>query len=122
MSSKGINDFKFYSDNCGGQNRNRFLFVIYVFASVKYKVTIKHRFLEKGHTQNEGDSIHAAVERKSKGLEIYTPEQWCEIIKTSKQRGEAYQVIKVTRDMIFDFKDLVKNQNWRIDTHKRIVP
>lgn len=40
------------------------------------KVKIVHRFLEKGHTQNEGNSIHASIENAHKGKEIYVPAQW----------------------------------------------
>lgn len=28
MTKKGVNEFRFYSDNCGGQNRNRFIFAM----------------------------------------------------------------------------------------------
>lgn len=49
-ASMGIKDFFLWSDNCTGQNRNRHLFSMYVYASSKFNVNIKHSFLEVGHT------------------------------------------------------------------------
>lgn len=74
--TEGTKEFRFWSDNCAGQNRNRFVFFVYLFAAKKYKVSITHRFLEKGHTQNEGDSVHALIERSSHSKMIYTPDEW----------------------------------------------
>lgn len=64
-SEQGVKIFIFYSDNCTG--RNRFVFAMYALAASKYDVKIIHRFLEKGHTQNEGDSLHACIEKKVLG-------------------------------------------------------
>ncbi|CAH1645619.1 unnamed protein product [Spodoptera littoralis] len=55
---KGIKIFNFWSDNCGGQNRNRIVFAAYLRAAKAFQVT--HKYFEKGHTQNEGDSVHKA--------------------------------------------------------------
>lgn len=66
-SSLGITEFFMWSDNCAGQNRNKNLISMYVYASCKFNVDIKHSFLEVGHTQNEGDSVHATIERHAKG-------------------------------------------------------
>lgn len=59
MSKRNVKKFIFYSDNCAGQNRNRFVYSMYALAARIYNVEITHRFLEKGHTQNESDSMHA---------------------------------------------------------------
>ncbi|RVE41041.1 hypothetical protein evm_014309 [Chilo suppressalis] len=73
-------EFRFWSDNCAGQNRNRFAFSVYLFAAKKYKVSITYRFLEKGHTQNEGD--HSKT--------IYTPDEWHLLVRWAKTEGEPY--------------------------------
>lgn len=62
MKERGIKEFSFYSDNCAGQNRNRFIYSMWEYAAYTIKVNIVHTFLEKGHTQNEGDSMHATIE------------------------------------------------------------
>lgn len=49
----GIRTFLFYSDNCSGQNMNKFLYSMYNYLCQKYNVTIRHTYLEKGHTVKE---------------------------------------------------------------------
>lgn len=62
----GAKEFRFWSDNCAGQNRNLIVFSFYTYVAKKYGVTISHRFLERGHTQNEAGSVHALIERMLK--------------------------------------------------------
>jgi len=38
MVEKGIKEFCFYSDNCGGQNRNRYIFAMWEYAAFTLKV------------------------------------------------------------------------------------
>lgn len=113
---KGIKYFVFYSDNCAGQNRNKFLYSLYNYVSQKYKITIRHTYLEKGHTQSEGDSVHSVIERAARNIPIYTPEQWYTIVRTAK-RKQPYKVIELSQENIFDLKDLEKNTciNWDKD-------
>lgn len=110
--SEGITDFFLWSDNCTGQNRNKNVFSMYVYASLKFNINIRHSFLEAGHTQNEGDSVHAMIERHAKGKKIYDFSEWCDIIKGAKLTKPNYQVITVNYNMIFDFKDLSSQMNW----------
>lgn len=60
-----IIDVIFYSDNCTGQNKNKFIFALYMFAVSKLNniKTVTHKYLITGHTQNEGDSAHSVIER-----------------------------------------------------------
>ncbi|KAF0699609.1 Uncharacterized protein FWK35_00038188 [Aphis craccivora] len=111
----GVKDFSFYSDNCGGQNRNRFIFAMWEYAAAKLKVKITHTFLEKGHTQNEGDSVHACIENAQKGKVIYIPAQWVTLISCAKVNGKPYKVIEVSNEEFLDFKPLVneKQFNWK---------
>lgn len=119
----GIIEFIFYSDNCPSQNRNRFLFAMYVLAAARFNIKITHVFLEKGHTHNEGDSMHSVIERKCKGNDIFTLQQWIGLIKTAKRsKTNPYKVIEVKQDMIYDFKDLVSKQNWLKDENNVTVP
>ncbi|CAG9787820.1 unnamed protein product [Diatraea saccharalis] len=111
-SEKGIKSFYFYSDNCSGQNRNRVVFAFYLFAAKKFNVNIVHRFLEKGHTQNENDSIHALIERCAKNKTIYTPEQWFTLVRWSKESGSPYDVREIIRNDVLNFKRLLDGKNW----------
>lgn len=67
----GIKELSFYSDNCAGQNRNRFIYSMWEYAAYSLKVNIMHTFLEKGHTQNEGDSMHATIECAKKKIKLF---------------------------------------------------
>ena len=74
MSESGKKSFVFYSDNCGGQNRNQFYAATLWYALNKFILSSIHhiKYLEKGHTQNENDSIHAAIETSSRFVSVYT--------------------------------------------------
>lgn len=116
MQSKidgGTKQFKFWSDNCSGQNRNRIVFALYQYIVQKYDVeSITHRFLEVGHTQNEGDSVHSVIEGASNNRTIYTPEQWFNLIRWAKTSGEAYRVQEMTINDIQDCRVLLEGKNW----------
>ncbi|CAH0731006.1 unnamed protein product, partial [Brenthis ino] len=95
-----------------GQNKNRFVFALYLFAANKFKLEIVHRFFESGHSQNEGDSMHACVERAMKNKQIYTPDQLYGIVMNAKQTGEKYKVKEMRQDNFYDIKSLITGQNW----------
>lgn len=109
---KGVKEFRFWSDNCAGQNRNRIVFYMYAHAAKEFGVTITHSFLEKGHTQNEGDSVHSVIERAAEHITIYTPDEWKLLVRWAKVAGDSYEVIDVNQSLVFNFKDQLKNKNW----------
>nr|CAI5861067.1 unnamed protein product [Callosobruchus analis] len=103
---KGFKEFSFFSDNCSGQNRNKFLFAMYSYLSQKYVIKIRHTFLEPGHTQNEGDCVHSVIERAARNIPIYTPEQWCSVVRTAKRKAPFYTVYELTQKDVFDLRKL----------------
>ena len=55
-----------YSDNCTGQNKNRYFVTMLWYALQKFgMLSISQKYLEKGHAFIEGDSMHSAVESAS---------------------------------------------------------
>lgn len=40
-------------------------------------------FLERGHTQNENDSVHSTIETSKKGISIFHPFQWITLVEAS---------------------------------------
>ncbi|XP_063635068.1 uncharacterized protein LOC134805772 [Cydia splendana] len=64
-------DVIFYSDNCTGQHKNHFMIALYVYVvnNFEHINSITHKFLIKGHTQNEGDSAHSVIERNNQEFE-----------------------------------------------------
>lgn len=54
---KGIKEFLFFSDNCPGQNRNKFLFSLYNYLTQKYLIKICHTFLQRGQRLHKAKVI-----------------------------------------------------------------
>ncbi|KAJ0170598.1 hypothetical protein K1T71_013969 [Dendrolimus kikuchii] len=117
----GITTFSLYSDGCYGQNKNRYIFALYVYAAKLLCISISHRFFETGHSQNEGDSMHACIERNLKNKVVYTPDQIYNIILNSRVTGEKYCVKELEQSDIYDIKQLVEPHNWRRDKDGEII-
>lgn len=66
--------------------------------------------------------MHACIERNSRDREIHTPDEWLNVIKTSKSNGKPYVVNEVTQDHVFDFKALVAEQQQEVDVNKKKIP
>ena len=79
MVKIGVKEFRFWSDNCGGQNKYQFLFSMYTHAAAKFQVVITHKYMEVGHTMNEADRMHAPIERAARFLAVYDPSGWVNI-------------------------------------------
>ncbi|XP_046970419.1 uncharacterized protein LOC124537590 [Vanessa cardui] len=105
-------DVVFYSDNCCGQQKNKFMVSMYQYATGAFPKlrSITHKFLIKGHTQNEGDAVHSMIQRNiSRALRsspIYVPDQYITLIKTAKKKGSPYLVRELTHESFFDLKPL----------------
>lgn len=123
MKESGYEEYSFFSDNCAGQNRNRFIYAMWEHAAFTLKIKIKHTFLEKGHTQNEGDSMHAVIENSKKHKIIYVPNQWITLVRCAKIYGNPYLVYELSYEDFLDFKPLVENSefNWKTSTDKQII-
>lgn len=102
----------FYSDTCTGQNRNQFMTAALHHAvnNIPHIKIIEQKYLESGHTQMEADSIHACIEKASKGVRIYHPDQWMTVAQCAKKKGEPYTVLPLTHEAFFDFKTVAKNR------------
>ncbi|KAK0055962.1 hypothetical protein Bpfe_014631 [Biomphalaria pfeifferi] len=81
----------FWSDGCTYQNCNADLSsaIKYMFVN-NLKPTLKEvhpKYLTRGHTQMEADSVHAAIETNSSKIEVYTPTEWETVIKTARLKN-----------------------------------
>ena len=106
-------DVIFYSDNCVGQNKNKFIVSMYIWAVCKCNInSITHKFLTVGHTQNEGDAMHATIEREKKRIlrsgPIYVPSQWLPVIRSAR-KSKPYKVNEMATEEFYDFHDLSQN-------------
>uniref|UniRef100_A0A6P7GHP5 Uncharacterized protein LOC114338962 n=1 Tax=Diabrotica virgifera virgifera TaxID=50390 RepID=A0A6P7GHP5_DIAVI len=101
----------FYSDNCCGQNKNKFVSTLYMYAVSNLNIkSITHKFLIRGHTQNEADSVHSLIEKEvKKNLKsgpIYTPDEYIALIKNAKKTRPAIVVHELSFDSFVNLKEL----------------
>ncbi|CAG9812894.1 unnamed protein product [Phaedon cochleariae] len=100
----------FYSDNCLGQQKNKFII---------------HKFLIKGHTQNEGDSAHSLIERQVKrqlrGGPMYTPDAFIAAIRTAKKKGTPFTVNEMCYEDFYDLKQLASDIGPLTMTHLKLT-
>ena len=116
-----IKDIDFFSDNTAAQNRNRFIAfsVWYARKSIVFS-SICHTFLEVGHTETENDNVHSVIERKTREIELYTPDQWYGAVRAAfagRKSGKPYDVIEMTHEDFIDWKTMSKQalQNLLVD-------
>lgn len=81
-----------FSDGCTYQNRNAILANALLSVAIKKNKTIIQKFLEKGHTQMECDSVHSSIERRLKNRQIFTPGMYVEACLTARQKPKPYKV------------------------------
>ena len=82
-------------------------------AAIRFKIVIRHRYLETGHIHMECDSVHARIEGKTRNLEVYTPKQWYNYIRSAKTRLPRYEVIEMGQEKFFNVKLLEEHQHWK---------
>lgn len=84
---------------------------MYLYAVEKFAInSITHKYLIRGHTQNEGDAVHSVIEKSLKKAKnsgpIYVPDQYIAIIRNAKKRGNPYKVIELSYQDFVDLKIL----------------
>lgn len=94
-----------YSDGCTYQNRNSTLANAILQFVVKNKITVEQKYLERGHTQMECDSIHSCVERKIKKKSVFVPQNYVDFIREARPE-KPYQVKYLDHTFFKDFTTL----------------
>ena len=79
------------------------VYVNFIFYYYKNKDFFIFRYLVKGHTQNDGVSMHSA---------IGTEEQWCDVMRNAKVNEPKYLVNKMTKEDFFNFSQLSNENFW----------
>lgn len=102
-----VNHVMYYSDGCGGQQRNLPFASMCLYTVQTLPIDkITHTFFEKGHSQMEGDSVHATIEKFTKHRDMYCPNEWMTAVANSKITQPKYEVIEMSTSDFKDFKDL----------------
>ena len=100
-----VQEIKYYSDACGGQNRNQCVASAMLYAMHHYENVkkINHKFFERGHSEMEADSIHSSVERAKKSTNVYHPSQWNTVVSIARKKNP-YIVIPLSFRDFYDLK------------------
>lgn len=106
-----VEEITFYSDSCGGQNRNSIVAAMFSFVIDKNPNNreIHHKILVSGHTHMECDADHAAIEREKKrtGMKINHPNDWYQLVRSCK-RKKPFKVFVMEGQHFLDFNSLTK--------------
>lgn len=89
----------------------RFMLGLYLYAVENYEInSVTHKYLIRGHTQNEGDAVHSVIEKCLKKAKtsgpIYIPQQYVTLIRSAKKKGNPFVVQELTFTDFIDLKDL----------------
>ena len=96
-----------YSDGCTYQNRNSILSNGLVNLAMQLNITIYQKYLEKGHTQMECDSMHSNIEKQLKGgIDITLPSTYVTACKKAR-RMQPYDVKELEYSYFQNYKDNV---------------
>lgn len=96
-----------YSDGCGYQNRNINLSnALFAFAA-KEKRIVEQKYLIKGDTQMECDSVHVLKVRQLKHRVVFVPAQYVSI---TKKLGEIHSLLR-QNIFIMIFSKILQIQN-----------
>lgn len=95
-----------WSDNCPSQNRNMHMILCYFYAlQLKHSITsIEHRYLLRGHTHMEVDSVHSRLEREMKktpDFSVMTPWDWQQMARLCSSKSD----LEVKPMELEDFKN-----------------
>ena len=75
-----------WSDGCSAQNRNSTLISALATWSQRNGTECVTKYLEKGHTQMEVDSVHAKIETIQKRTDMEVPADYCRLIRQARRK------------------------------------
>ncbi|XP_022197121.2 uncharacterized protein LOC111054395 [Nilaparvata lugens] len=92
-----------WSDGCTSQNRNVIMANALLSFSKEHDVEIQQKFLEKGHTQMEVDSIHAMIENKINNQPIHLPSDYIRLAACARSNPSPIEQKELTYDFVKNF-------------------
>ncbi|KAJ8879606.1 hypothetical protein PR048_020214, partial [Dryococelus australis] len=118
IKSTKCKNFIFHSDNCCGQNKNKFLATMYLFAIQTFQnvESIKQKYFVLWDTRGMLQILCILVSKKKKKKKktkstlksgpVYVPPQCTGIVQCSKNTGSPYHVKAINFTEFHDFKTL----------------
>ena len=111
MKVAGDEKFIFWADNCGDQNKNWFLFTVFVKCvnNADWNVSlIRMKYLHKGHTNMKADSLHGSFGEKLKShSEILDFQKFSDICFLSRKMVKC---VEMEIGDFYDFSSEVRNR------------
>ena len=95
-----------WSDGCTYQNRNSLLSNGLLSLAIQKKITIYQKYLLKGHTQMECDSMHSTIERRLANCEINVPADYTQIFSSARISPTPYRVNYLDHTFFKDYSRL----------------
>lgn len=92
-----------WTDGCTYQNRNSVISSALLMFSITNNIIIEQKYLERGHTQMECDSIHAVIENKLKNRVIHLPSDYVAVTREARQNPRPYDVKYLSFDFFSDY-------------------
>lgn len=74
--------------------------------SVTRNLEITQKYLVKGHTQMEGDSVHSKIENKIRGKDIFIPYEYVKLTKEAGQTPFPYEAVYLKHTFFKDFSKI----------------
>lgn len=101
-----VNKLIVFSDNCGGQNKNLNLCLLMLrFIHSDRFALVKHYFLIPGHSYMPCDRDFGNLETFFRGREIYTSDQYMELMKEARSE-RPFTVVDMSLGMFLDLQPL----------------
>ncbi|CAH1106899.1 unnamed protein product [Psylliodes chrysocephalus] len=92
-----------YSDGCTFQNRNNILSNALLNFAIMHRISITQKYLTKGHTQMECDSVHSCIERKLRNRVIELPSDYVKASMEARIKPEPYEVTQLRHTFFNDY-------------------
>jgi len=105
-SDTSYDTYIIYSDGCTYQNRNATMAKAISRFAQKFEKTVYQKFLVRGHTQMEVDSVHSTIERALKGKPVYCPADYVRYIGCVRQVPHPYVVHYLDYSFFLDFSNI----------------
>ena len=93
-----------FSDNCGGQNKNKNIVLTYlrwVHAGKFNKV--EHHFMEPGHSHLSCDGDFGNLEQKFKVNDVYTTPHYIQLMEECRSDSNPFTIIPMGPNTFYDF-------------------
>lgn len=97
-----------YSDGCYYQNRNATLSNALLNVAKLRNITIEQKYLEKGHTHMEADSVHSQIERQVRNRIFNVPADYCLAMKNARRNPFPYVVQYLEHSFFLNYEGTLK--------------